>query len=120
MSVWKRALEARQVIGKQLNVLHVIDARAAASSDFRRARERFGRWKRSTAQRLADKVNPDVGKDLAATFDHFDFVTNMDHVQSVTHTYQGFLFLLLEELKYRPGNVLSSHEDVKGCEEYWP
>ena len=116
MSVWKRALEARQVIGKQLNVLHVIDARAVASPDFRRARERLGRWKRSTAQLLADKVSPEIGKDLASKFDHFDFVTNIDHLQSVTHTYHGFLFLLLEELKYRPGNVLASHEDVKGCE----
>ena len=116
MSLWSRALEARQVIGKQRNVLHVIDARAAASGDFRRARDRFGRWKHSTARLVAENVNPGVGKELEATFEDFDFVMDVETLHYVTNTYETFLLLLLEELKYSPGNVLSSHEDVKGCE----
>ena len=115
MSVGRRALEARQVIGKQRNVLHVIDTRAAASGDFRRARDRFGRWRHSTARLLAANVNPDVGKELEATFEDFDFVMDVETLHYVTNTYEEFLLLLLEELKFSPGNVLSAPEDVKGC-----
>ncbi len=108
MSLLRRALEARQVIGKQRNVLHVIDARAAASGDFRRARDRFGRWKQSTARLLAEKVNPDVGKELEATFDDFDFIMDVETLHCVKNTYEEFLLLLLEELKYSPENVMPS------------
>ncbi len=116
MSIWRRALEARQVIGKQWNVLQVIDARAATSGDFRRARDRFGRWKHSTARLLAENVNPDVGKELEATFEDFDFVMDVETLHYVKTTYEEFILLLLEKLKYSPGNVMSLHEDAKGCE----
>ena len=116
MSIWRRALEARQVIGKQWNVLQVIDARAATSGDFRRARDRFGRWKHSTARLLAENVNPDIGKELEATFEDFDFVMDVETLHYVKNTYEEFTLLLLEKLKYSPGNVMSLHEDGKGCE----
>ena len=116
MSLGKRALEARQVVGKQRNVLHVIDARAAASGDFRRARDRFGRWKHSTARLLAENVNPAIGKELEATFEDFDFVMDVETLHYVKTTYEEFILLLLEKLKYSPGNVMSLHEDAKGCE----
>ena len=107
MSLWSRALEARQVIGKQRNVLHVIDARAAASGDFRRARERFGRWKDSTARLLTATVHPDVGKELEKIFENFDFVMDVETLHDVKNTYEEFLLLLLEELKYSPEKVMS-------------
>ena len=108
MSLGNRALEARQVIGKQRNVLHVIDARAAASGDCRRARDRFGTWKHSTARLLAENVNLDVAKELEGTFDDFDFVMDVATVHNVKNTYEAFLLHLLEELKYHPEHVLPS------------
>ena len=108
MSLLRRALEARKVVAKQRNVLHVIDARAATSGDFRRARDRFGRWKHSTARLLAENVHPDVVQKLEATFEDFDFVMDVETLHYVKNTYEEFLLLLLEELKYSPENVMPS------------
>lgn len=108
MSLLRRALEARKVVAKQRNVLHVIDARAATSGDFRRARDRFGRWKLSTARLLAENVHPHVVQELEAIFEDFDFVMNVETLHDVKNTYEAFLLLLLEELKYSPENVMPS------------
>jgi hypothetical protein len=106
MSLWQRALVARQIIGKQLNVLTLIDARAAASGDVRRARERLQRWQCATAGLLTDNVSPKIGQEFTQTWDNFALVTDRHTLSEVRLVYQTFLYQLLEELKYSPANVL--------------
>ena len=75
-----------------------------------------GKVTRTTARFLAANVNPAIGKELEATFEDFDFVMDVETLHYVKNTYEELLLLLLEELKFSPGNVMSSHEDDKGCE----
>jgi hypothetical protein len=107
MSLWQQALMARQVVGKQLNVLYLIDGRAAVSGDFLRARQRLMRWQNVTARLLADSISPEIGQEFTAKGDDFTCVTDLDSWSQVRLVYQTYLYQLLEELKYSPENVLS-------------
>jgi hypothetical protein len=107
MSLWQHALVARQVVGKQLKVLYLIDGRAAVSGDFLRARQRLRRWQNVTARLLADNISPEIGQEFTAKCDDFTFVTDLDSWSQVRLVYQTYLYQLLEELKYSPENILS-------------
>ena len=107
MSLWQRALVARQIIGKQLNVLHLIYGRAAASRDVDRACQRLRRWQALTAARLTDNISPEIGQAFTKTGRDVAAVTDLDTLSHAHLVYQTFLYQLLEELKYSPENVLS-------------
>jgi hypothetical protein len=107
MSLWQHALVARQVVGKQLKVLYLIDGRAAVSGDFLRARQRLRRWQSITARLLTEHISPEIGQEFADRYDDLTFVTDLDSWSQVRLIYQTYLYQLLEELKYSPENVLS-------------
>jgi hypothetical protein len=107
MSLWQHALVARQVVGKQLKVLYLIDGRAAVSGDFLRARQRLRRWQRITARLLTENISPEIGQEFTNRYDDLTFVTDLDSWSQVRLIYQTYLYQLLEELKYSPENVLS-------------
>ena len=107
MSLWQHALVARQVVGKQLKVLYLIDGRAAVSGDFLRARQRLTRWQSVTARLLTENISPAIGQEFTARYDDFMWVTDLDSWSQVRLVYQTYLYQLLEELKYSPENVLS-------------
>jgi hypothetical protein len=107
VSLWQRALVARQVIGKQLNVLYLIDGRAARTGDLSRARQRLSRWQESTARLLTNTVSAEIGAAFIAQWADISRVTNRDTMFQLRQVYQTYLFQLLEELKYSPDNVLS-------------
>jgi hypothetical protein len=107
VSLWQRALVARQIIGKQLNVLTLIDGRAAASGDFQRVRRRLQRWQSITAGKLTESISPEIGQEILNIWSDFAVVTDRDTLTQVCLVYQTFLYQLLEELKYSPENVLS-------------
>jgi hypothetical protein len=108
MSLWQHALVARQVVGKQLKVLYLIDGRAAVSGDFLRACQRLRRWQRVTARLLTENIGPQVGQEFTARCDDVTSVTDPDSWSQVRLIYQTYLYQLLEELKYSPENVLST------------
>jgi hypothetical protein len=107
MSLWQRALVARQVVGKQLNVLYLIDGRAAVSGDFRRAAQRLRRWQEVTARLLTDTISAAVGQEFRGKYDDFTGLIDRHTLSQVRLIYQTYLYQLLEELKYSPENVLS-------------
>jgi hypothetical protein len=107
VSLGQRALLARQVIGKQLNVLYLIDGRAARSGDLSRARQRLRRWQDNTARLLTNSVSAEIGAEFIAQWTDIARVTNRDTMFQLRQVYQTYLFQLLEELKYSPDNVLS-------------
>jgi hypothetical protein len=107
MSLWQRALVARQVVGKQLKVLYLIDGRAAVSSDFRRASQRLQRWQEVTARLLTDTISPAVGQEFRAKYDDLTGVIDLRTLSHIRLVYQTYMYQLLEELKYSPENVLS-------------
>jgi hypothetical protein len=106
MSLWQRALVARQIIGKQLNVLHLICGRAAAARDVDRACQRLRRWQVLTAACLTDHVSPEIGQAFTKTGKDVAAITDLDTLSHARLVYQTFLYRLLEELKYSPENVL--------------
>jgi hypothetical protein len=108
MSLWKQALVARQVVGKQLKVLYLIDGRAAVSGDLLRARQRLRRWQSITARLLTENISAEVGQEFTGRCDDLTCVTDLDSWSEVRLVYQTYLYQLLEELKYSPENVLSS------------
>ena len=108
MSLWQHALVARQVVGKQLKVLYLIDGRAAVSGDYLRARQRLIRWQSVTARLLTENISPEIGQAFIARYSDFTCVTDLDSWSQVRLVYQTYLYQLLEELKYSPENVLST------------
>jgi hypothetical protein len=98
---------ARQIIGKQLNVLHLIYGHAAASQDVDRACQRLRRWQTSTAALLTDNVSPEIGQAFTTAGGEVAAVTDLDTLSHARLVYQTFLYQLLEELKYSPDKVLS-------------
>jgi hypothetical protein len=99
---------ARQIIGKQLKVLYLIDGRAAMSGDVQRARQRLRRWQSITTALLADNISLEIAQEFTNTGGDVAAVTDLVAMSHVRLVYQTFLYQLLEELKYTPENVLAS------------